>query len=240
MNAEEQEIYPQISENMKNKLLEWGKITGWWILNLILYQGSGFLLFSYFYITENPVLIILLTGFLSILVNFGLFWLLGVKSKRFSWESFFQPVKKSQLIIFFWIIFTTIVLFFVRIFIGWILSLFLQSTPNNRILQLLKDDKFFWLIFFLVAIIGPVVEEFFYRGLIFKALRKILAPQWAIILSSLLFAVSHLNIIQGILAFILAIFLAVFYEKSENLMIPIIMHILNNTLSILLTYFLIK
>ena len=52
-------------------------------------------------------------------------------------------------------------------------------------------------LLFLVVVVGaPVVEEIFYRGLTLKAFEKKMSGRLALVVSSLLFAVAHLQLIQ--------------------------------------------
>ena len=52
-------------------------------------------------------------------------------------------------------------------------------------------------LLFLVVVVGaPVVEEIFYRGLTLKAFEKKMGGRLALVVSSLLFAVAHLQLIQ--------------------------------------------
>ena len=52
------------------------------------------------------------------------------------------------------------------------------------------------LLVLVVVVGGPVVEEVFYRGLTLRALEGRMRPTFALILSSLLFAVIHFQVTQ--------------------------------------------
>lgn len=79
-----------------------------------------------------------------------------------------------------------------------------------------------------VCIFAPFIEEFLYRGIILSGLLKKYSPLTSIILSSLIFAIVHMNLPQGINAFILGLFLSLVYYKTKNLYICIFMHFINN------------
>ncbi|MCI7069722.1 MAG: CPBP family intramembrane metalloprotease [Bacteroides pyogenes] len=85
-----------------------------------------------------------------------------------------------------------------------------------------------------IAIIGPTVEELVFRGAVLKALLKQYSPTKAILISSLLFAVFHLNPAQMLPAFLLGALLAWTYYKTASLIPCILMHIVNNSLSVYL------
>lgn len=102
-------------------------------------------------------------------------------------------------------------------------------SPMQLIRVRLPADLFSRCLLFMVGgIVGPIAEEFFFRGLIFRFLR-----QWglffALLFSSLLFAVLHpmasgLPIIQLIGGLIFAIS----FEMEKHLLVPTIIHILGN------------
>jgi hypothetical protein len=80
-----------------------------------------------------------------------------------------------------------------------------------------------------VMIIGPIFEEIVYRGILYGGMRrKGHGVITATIFSSVLFALMHLNINQGVNAFIVGIVFAYVYEKTGNLRASIWLHMLNN------------
>ena len=80
---------------------------------------------------------------------------------------------------------------------------------------------------FAMAILPAVVEELLFRGVIFKSLKKY-GPLLAILLSSLLFAMYHLNPMQLVYQFVMGVVFSVVYLKTNNLLYPIILHFVNN------------
>lgn len=90
-----------------------------------------------------------------------------------------------------------------------------------------------------VAIIGPVLEELVFRGLIYNKLKESYRVGISILLVSLLFGLFHLNLVQGIYAFLISVIITYCYEKSSNLFIPILVHCSANiSVSILLPFLL--
>ena len=53
-----------------------------------------------------------------------------------------------------------------------------------------------FILVFVVVIGAPIVEEIFFRGLVYRAIEKRNGPTWALWASALLFAVSHTQLIQ--------------------------------------------
>ncbi len=87
------------------------------------------------------------------------------------------------------------------------------------------------------ALVPAVCEEFLFRGLLQRSLEEKLSPTKAIIISSVIFAVIHLNIIQVIPLFAIGLLLGYAAYKSGSLYLPMILHFLNNAIAILVMYF---
>ena len=87
---------------------------------------------------------------------------------------------------------------------------------------------------FMIAVIAaPVVEEILFRGIVLRSMRKF-SPAWAaILMSSVLFGVYHLNIVQAAYATLMGIAAGILYEKKRNLLFPILVHFANNLITML-------
>ena len=91
--------------------------------------------------------------------------------------------------------------------------------------------------FLSVVIVGPVVEEILFRGLIYGALEKRLRVFGAILVSSFLFALVHLQVVYFIPIFCLGLVLGWARWKANSLGLPILIHVLNNGVALLLLRF---
>ncbi|MGG5461159.1 CPBP family intramembrane glutamic endopeptidase [Clostridium sp. B9] len=89
------------------------------------------------------------------------------------------------------------------------------------------------LAFISVVILAPILEEVFFRGIIFNELAKYRQGAFPIILSGLVFGLAHMQSIQSVYTFIMGIILGFVYSKTHSLKIVIFMHMLNNLLSML-------
>lgn len=83
---------------------------------------------------------------------------------------------------------------------------------------------------FSIAIIAPIYEEIFMRGIILAGLLKKYSPKKAIITSALIFGVWHLNIPQFVNATLIGVVLGVIYYKTNSLILCIVLHMTNNIL----------
>ncbi|HXI83897.1 MAG TPA: tetratricopeptide repeat protein [Verrucomicrobiae bacterium] len=88
-----------------------------------------------------------------------------------------------------------------------------------------------------VVIVGPIVEEILFRGLIYGALEKRLRVTGAILVSSLLFAAVHLQVVYFIPIFCLGLVLGWARWKANSLGLPILIHVLNNGVALLFLKF---
>jgi len=84
-----------------------------------------------------------------------------------------------------------------------------------------------------VVIVGPMVEEILFRGLIYGALEKRLRVSGAFVISSFLFALVHLQVVYFIPIFCLGMVLGWARWKTNSLGLPILIHILNNGIALI-------
>lgn len=91
-----------------------------------------------------------------------------------------------------------------------------------------------------IGIISPIVEEILFRGIILQGLINSKYKKWnALIFTSFIFAILHVNFVQIISAFILGITIGWIFLDSKSLILSIILHIINN-LGICLFYLIFK
>jgi uncharacterized protein len=83
------------------------------------------------------------------------------------------------------------------------------------------------------ALLPAIYEELIFRKLILQFLRNRFHDLAAILLTSLLFAVFHMNVLQGITTFVFGIFLAVVAIRTGSILLCIYAHFLNNLFFVL-------
>ena len=100
------------------------------------------------------------------------------------------------------------------------------------------EGDFGWLgAFMKVAVVAPIVEELIFRGLILNGLRRNYKAVTAVFMSALLFALFHLNPWQFPATFVLGLLLGWIMLRTNNILLAIIGHSINNFLVLLsLTY----
>ena len=92
-----------------------------------------------------------------------------------------------------------------------------------------------YVMVFAVCIVGPVLEELLFRGVVYNRIKMMSNNVIAIILSAVIFGAFHMNWVQGIYAGMLGICLAYVYGKYKNIIAPIIVHVFCNSISIAAT-----
>ncbi len=94
----------------------------------------------------------------------------------------------------------------------------------------------FVVMFSLIAVYGPFVEELGFRGIIYQGLRSRGNVWKAILLSAFLFAIMHMNINQAAYAFVIGIMLALLMEATDSIWPSFIMHMCINGFSTSMMY----
>lgn len=85
------------------------------------------------------------------------------------------------------------------------------------------------------AMITPVLEELLFRGVVFGRLRRRMGMWTSVLLSSLIFAALHFNIVQFIYAFLLGIVFALYVEKTGKLYPAVLAHMTANAIAVIRT-----
>ena len=83
------------------------------------------------------------------------------------------------------------------------------------------------------SFLAPITEEIFFHGIIFNTARKKHSNLYAIIISSLLFAIGHMNGIQFISGMFMGIVIECAIILTDNVYIGIIIHVANNAFSLI-------
>lgn len=90
----------------------------------------------------------------------------------------------------------------------------------------------------LVVVLAPVLEEIVFRGIILKGmLNRGIHPATAITVSAMIFGLVHGNLWQFVGAFMFGVLFGLVYYRSKSLLLPVIMHAVNNGSALLLYYY---
>lgn len=133
------------------------------------------------------------------------------------------------------LVFTIIGLHIILSEIDNLLQLFLPMPEGiaDFFFQIITDSHILTAVVTLI-IIAPLTEEILFRGVILEGFLGNYSTVKSMFLSSLLFALLHLNPWQLPHAFVLGLFFAYLYVKTRSLLLCILGHALNNGLPLLL------
>ncbi|MBN2899019.1 MAG: CPBP family intramembrane metalloprotease, partial [Clostridia bacterium] len=98
------------------------------------------------------------------------------------------------------------------------------------------DDLFTWPIYalFSVVVLAPFYEELLFRKFMLGGMLKRLNAFWAIVISAFFFAFVHLNMLQGVNAFVLGLIVGWLYYRTESVVLCMFAHFVNNLYAVTL------
>lgn len=199
------------------------------IMSLIAALSSMVLNFSqaYLYSADGLMVINILASICGNFIFMGIIWLVNKKK-------LYVPKKRGRMAL----ILPVCILLIIQINIlvsgtGAVISELINFYPNGNVSELISGGNF-WIMLVTVGIIGPIIEEFAFRKVIFSMCRKY-GFRFAAIISAAMFALMHQNITQFLFAFLIGLVLAYAYEMSGKLIYPIILHVINNAYAVILS-----
>ena len=109
-------------------------------------------------------------------------------------------------------------------------------TPEHPIVPvLLKGDAAFAAAMVLAVVVAPIVEETFFRGMLYNALRGVMGVWVASLVSGAIFAIIHPTMPAGFLPiFALGVVLAILRERTGSLVPSMVCHGINNAVALTL------
>jgi membrane protease YdiL (CAAX protease family) len=83
-------------------------------------------------------------------------------------------------------------------------------------------------------VLAPLAEELLFRGILYPSIKQAGFPRLALWVSALLFGAIHANAATFLPLVVLALILVWLYEKTDNLLAPIVAHSLFNTINFIM------
>jgi hypothetical protein len=109
-----------------------------------------------------------------------------------------------------------------------------EISPAVIIFLSIKNKPLTYLLLLQIMIVGPIAEELFFRGFIFRWLRSKLSFRISAFWISFIFATLHQTAVHFLPLFLLSFLLCLVYERTHNLYNSIFLHSLHNSLGALL------
>ena len=237
----------------KPKLIDWYELISYPIIGILMLVFSGVIFIGISNLLQRPVLetniplnvtssdqlyclASLTVSSLSFILT--VLWL-GFSNKKYSWEAFgFKPLKIDYRKI------GKIVLLGVTVVACEILVIYILKITNIEIptfrkdstLEIIVSNNFFLFLAFImvIGIIGPIIEEICFRGILFGWFRRYFNPWVGIIISSFVFGLLHYKSVLTIIAtFMYGLMFSWLYEREKTLVYPIALHV---TINIAVTF----
>jgi CAAX amino terminal protease family. len=92
----------------------------------------------------------------------------------------------------------------------------------------MEKGPYIWL-FLAIVVVGPIIEEILFRGIIFSSFENTTKNSWFPVLATgIMFGVWHGSFIQGVYTAIVGIILAYYMKKCRSLFLVVLAHGVNN------------
>lgn len=96
----------------------------------------------------------------------------------------------------------------------------------------IDQEAYIW-VFLSVVLLGPLVEELIFRGIQYYYAERVRRGWFPILITALSFGVWHGILVQSIYTALMGIAIAIVYRHTRSILIPFLMHIINNFMSTL-------
>jgi membrane protease YdiL (CAAX protease family) len=110
----------------------------------------------------------------------------------------------------------------------------------QQAVQILQATESVWrrtLYGFVAILVAPAAEEILFRGLVYPSIKQMGFPRLALWGTSLIFAATHVNAMALIPLTFVALMFTLLYEKTNNLLAPILAHSFFNAVNFALLIF---
>lgn len=159
-----------------------------------------------------------------------------VKTKgQLAWQSLgFRRFSPGQALL--WIIVLMLVIFGVNNLYQYIITtLHLNLQTNDQVLlaQSKQAPLTTYSTLLAAVVIAPFCEEVFFRGFVFPGLCNEMPVGWALVISSLLFAITHADLGSFAVLFVIGLGLAFLRWRTKSIWPGMLLHALNNAIAAL-------
>lgn len=112
----------------------------------------------------------------------------------------------------------------------------IRLNPAIPILLSVKSQFFYFLFLVQIIVLGPVAEELFFRGFLFRWIRNKFSFRTSAVFLSSIFAITHRSPSEILPLFLLSLLLCFIYERTHNLWNAIYIHFMHNFLGSLILF----
>ena len=105
----------------------------------------------------------------------------------------------------------------------------------------LADESLFtgnlWLEVVVLLAASPILEEYFFRGVLYGRCKELMPAPAAALLTAAFFGVFHWDLVQGVYSFMMGLILAYLMEKTNTVKAPVVFHFAANLAALVLAAF---
>lgn len=166
-------------------------------------------------------------------------WAIALKGRGATWQdlgfSSFNLLSAAAQAVIWWLIVRVATAFYIAV-----LSRFGVApsvAQEERLVRLFGKGATGLILALLVAVaIAPLVEELLFRGFVYQAFRQRVGVGWAIFINAVLFGLVHFDVYLFVPLTLIGAALAWLFEREDSLGPPVMLHALNNLISVLALY----
>ena len=218
--------------------------TSLWPMIAALGIGFGIIAISYLLATDvgdgTAILAGLPVGIVAATAMSGVFVATGI---TFSVVRFREPlsslgfnktsgVKPYLFAVAMWIVGLSVLMFWVQALVWFGVEVLIPPDTAKQALD--KADGSIIATILLVGIVGPMAEEIFFRGFVLPGLVKKFGIIWALVISSVVFGLFHIDPATVVPTFTLGLALGWVYIKTGSIWPAMFAHGLHNTVAVLI------
>lgn len=201
-------------------------------LYMILSTIALVVVLSLWYLNGGPEISILVNN----IISEGVVLIPAVAAVLYSGDrlSVLVPIRKIKLTSALLTVIYIILLFPLVTFVNAISMLFVENTVSA-----ISDDVLampIWLMLLSIGILGPLVEEIVFRGVLLQSYQRTGRIIGSILLSSILFGMMHMNFNQFAYGAVMGIMLALLVEATGTVTSSFIAHALFNSIEVIMMY----
>jgi membrane protease YdiL (CAAX protease family) len=195
-------------------------------------------------LTDITLGITVLIGILNAVCLVGTVYLTGIRRGKISWASIglIPPKMEVQ-----WLIIAVVVslgLIPLRALVGAAVEYLVHGGLDS--LEMRGELLFagaepnilnFLISFLIIAILVPISEELYFRGLIYRWFQLRFRFWPAVLLSSVIFGLAHYDSLAVVVSsFVMGVVNAIAMERTKSIWVPILMHAVTNGVAVIMIY----
>jgi len=172
---------------------------------------------------------------IQVMLMLGVVWFFAIFLRRASLKDL--GLRYYSIIKTIWYTFLSLlIIFFISFLYVFVMNwLFGIEAPSSKIEELIANRSISTnILLIVVAVVAPFCEEIYFRGFLYSAFKKSWGVNTALFLSSLLFALAHMEIYSFIPLVVIGWLLAYIFEKTKSLFPTIFLHAIYNLILILI------